>query len=101
MAARVWERAGSGKREDLQRGIDGYFLYLDCDAISWVGLPELASKNIGHPIKLEFHTRNIFSVTYLYLYYNIYTTIFIVYIKFKFNWVSFIYLATLFTCVHK
>lgn len=50
---REWEK-GFAKGHDETRGGDGYILFVDCGDIPWLGLPDLASKNIGCPIKLNF-----------------------------------------------
>lgn len=41
-------------------GGDGYILYPDGGDSSWIGLPDLASKNMGLLVRFEFHIRIFF-----------------------------------------
>lgn len=53
-------------------GGDGYILYPDGGDSSWIGLPDLASKNMGLLIKFEFHIRIFFSVSMYHEMFGIY-----------------------------
>ena len=43
---------------------------------------KVANKNIGHPVKLEFHVSQYFK--------DVYPKLFAVYLAFKFNWASYV-----------